>query len=569
MIRWRIVMAVVLFLAIAVPAGLPFLELLGRLQAWRAWLEAERLGRLAGNTLALVTGTLALCLPAGVAGAVLLYRTDLPGRGLLRTLAVLTLFVPLPLLASAWQAALGTTGWLPLTAWRSPEVGAPWAQGLDAAIWVHAVAGLPWVIVLVGLGLGWVERELEEDALLAFGPWRVLWHVTLPRCRVTIAAAALWVALQTATEITVTDMMQVRTFAEEVYTQFSRPEPEPTAPGTEDVLARAVAVSLPAFLLTWALVVWAVSRWERTLPALNTLARPPWQFRLGPARLPCLLLALAVVGVLVGVPVASLVWKAGMHGGPPTWSLHVASDHLSRAFQVRGGLVAESLLLAAAAGVLTTSLGLLACWLALATRWFRAGLLLLIAAAWALPGPVLGLGLKDAVSRLLDVTRSDTLATVLYYGPSPVPVLWAYLLRFFPYAVAMLWPVVRLLPQELRDAARVDGAGPARELWHLVLPLTAPACVRAGLAVAILSLGELSAGKLVETPGSQTFAHEVFTQMHYGVTNDLAALCLLLLREVAVGGVLLALWEGWSRRWGRRNALKGPTTVPSSAPQRA
>jgi ABC-type spermidine/putrescine transport system permease subunit II len=57
-------------------------------------------------------------------------------------------------------------------------------------------------------------------------------------------------------------------------------------------------------------------------------------------------------------------------------------------------------------------------------------------------------------------------------------------------------------------------------------------------AVAVLSLGELGAGKLVETPGSQTFAHEVFTQMHYGVTNDLAALCLVLLTVVIVGGSL-------------------------------
>jgi ABC-type Fe3+ transport system permease subunit len=255
-----------------------------------------------------------------------------------------------------------------------------------------------------------------------------------------------------------------------------------------------------------------------------------------------------VAGVLLGVPVASLVWKMGLHGGPPTWSAQVAASFLGRAVRVRGGLVAESLLLAAAAGLLTASVGLVVCWLALGTRWFRAGVLLLIAAAWALPGPVLGFGLKEAIKLVLDVTGSDAVADILYIGPSPVPVLWAYLLRFFPYAVAILWPVVRLMPQELRDAARVDGASPAQELWYLVVPLTAPAWVRAGLAVGVLSLGELSAGKMVETPGSITFAHEVFTQMHYGVTNDLAALCLLLLGAVVVGGLLVATWEAWLRR---------------------
>src|SRR5207249_11715973 len=133
----------------------------------------------------------------------------------------------------------------------------------------------------------------------------------------------------------------------------------------------------------------------------------------------------------------------------------------------------------------------------------------------------------------------------LYYGPSPLPALWAQSLRFFPCAVAMLWPVLRLLPRELREAARVDGARPRQELRYLILPLSAAACLRAGFAVAILSLGELGAGKLVATPGFPTFAHEVFTQMHYGVSNDLAALCLVLLAVVVVGACLFAIVAKW------------------------
>ena len=49
--------------------------------------------------------------------------------------------------------------------------------------------------------------------------WRVFWKVTLPRAKLSIAAAGLWLALQVGGEITITDMMQARTFAEEIYTQ--------------------------------------------------------------------------------------------------------------------------------------------------------------------------------------------------------------------------------------------------------------------------------------------------------------------------------------------------------------
>jgi ABC-type Fe3+ transport system permease subunit len=182
-------------------------------------------------------------------------------------------------------------------------------------------------------------------------------------------------------------------------------------------------------------------------------------------------------------------------------------------------------------------------WLAVGSRWFHATVLCLLALVWALSGPLIGIGLKQTIALIMDWIPSYPVAAALYYGPSALPALWAQSLRFFPCAVAVLWPVVRLLPPELHEAARVDGASPRQELWYLVLPLTIAVCLRASLAVAILSLGELGAGKLVATPGSQTFAHEVFTQMHYGVTNDLAALCLVLLAVVTLGACLLA--AGW------------------------
>jgi ABC-type spermidine/putrescine transport system permease subunit II len=77
----------------------------------------------------------------------------------------------------------------------------------------------------------------------------------------------------------------------------------------------------------------------------------------------------------------------------------------------------------------------------------------------------------------------------------------------------------------------------------LILPLAAPACVRAGLAVLVLSLGELSASKPVETPGSQTFTHKLWEQLHYSTTEHVTALCLVLLGMVLLGGLAWAAAE--------------------------
>jgi iron(III) transport system permease protein len=554
MTRWRITWAIILLVVIGLPVFMPVADLLADWQGWSAWSEGERLGSLLTNTIKLVAFTLAVVLPAGIGGAVLLYRTDLPMRRGLRFLNLLTLFVPLPLFVSAWQAALGTGGWLPVTLWTNAEPGdpdvspagiafKPWGHGLATAVFVHAVAALPWVIVLVGQGLRWVERELEEDALLAAGPWRVFWSVTLPRCRAAVVAAALWVGLMIVTEITVTDMMQVRTFAEEVYTQLVL--------GNDEALARAVAVSLPLILVVACLVVAGSLRWERTLPPLESVERPPYELALGLTRWPCLILVLLLIGILAGVPVVSLIWKAGLSGDPQAWSAQVVRVHLAKEFHVRGEMIALSLVVAAGSGLLTSTLALLLCWLATGARWFHALSLGLMAVVWAMPGPVLGIGMKEAINYLLKLIPVEPLEVALYRGPSPLPNLWVNVVRFFPCAVAVLWPVVRLIPVSLRDAARVDGATPGQEFRHIILPLALPACLRAGFAVMVLALGELGAGKLVATPGSMTFAQEVFVQMHYGVSNDLAALCLILLALVACGGALFAMVNGWLRAWGR------------------
>ncbi len=536
MARWRLTVAAVLMAVLGVPLLLPFAGLAAEPAGWSAWRDFPRQLALAGTTLALLAGVLIVDLPLGTALAVLLYRSDLPGRAVVRKLIVVALFVPLPLLASAWQAALGGGGWLPetLRAWLGEAGGEwrPWRTGLGAATWVHAAAGLPWVVWLIGQGLCWVERAAEEDALLAAGPWVVLRRVTLPRAGAAILAAAVWVALLTANEITVTDMLQVRTYAEEVYTQFVLPDPGAgLAVGVS--VPRAVSAALPQVVLTLLLVGWAVAVGEDRVPPLGTAPEPMPLVHLGRWRWVGLFAVVLAGIVFVGVPVGSLVWKLGQGSAGEPWSAATAEHYLGVAVRAHSSLIVVSLAWAAAAGVTAAGLALLASWLARGAPWFRTALMLLVALAWAVPGPVAGAGLKAAVEHLVDVEETVTgygpLRELLYDGPSRLPVFWADLLRFFPFAVALLWPAVRLVPVELTDAARVDGAPPAGELRHTVWPLARPAAGRAAVAVAVLSLGELSASKLVATPGGSTFAHEVFTRMHYGVANQLAAMCLMLL----------------------------------------
>ena len=537
--RWRALVLIGLFATVGVPLTVPFLELF----RWQGGLVLgqDRLLVLAGNTFLLVCGTLLLSLPLGVVAAVLLYRTDLPLAGLFRFLTVLTLFVPLPVVTTAWQAALGSGGWI-YWPFLIQQTGRPWAEGFGPAVWIHAQAALPWVILIVGQGLRWVEPELEEDALLVCGPWTVLWKVTLPRAGGAIAAAAVWVMLQVSTELTVADLMLVRTFAEEVYAQFWQ--------GGEEATLRALAVSLPMALLMASVVYLAATGVGRLLPSLNALMAEPRLFKLGPLRWPFLLAVLLGVGALAGIPAAALVRTAGMSGPSRGWSLATTLERLGRALQgnslgpngPQGDaiLTVVSIGMAFLAGALAATLALIVCWLAVEGPRFRQVVFALVALAWALPGPIVGIGLKETILALVTRIHFEPLGVALYHGPSPLPILWAHLIRFLPCALVALWPVVRLVPRDLRDSVRLEGAGPLQELTILHVPLLWRTWLAVTMVMAALALSEIGAVAMrVETPGWQSFAAELFRRMHYGPAEDVATLCLLMVLMIACGGFLV------------------------------
>src|SRR5262249_11151325 len=103
--------ALAALLLVGLPLTLPVVHALAAPAAWRGWLEGERLLALLTTTVTLAAWVCLLTLPAGAVLGFVLFRSDLPGRRFFRALLLLSLFVPLPLVATAWQALLNRGGW--------------------------------------------------------------------------------------------------------------------------------------------------------------------------------------------------------------------------------------------------------------------------------------------------------------------------------------------------------------------------------------------------------------------------------------------------------------------------
>ena len=503
------------------PLLMPFREMMEP-AAWH-WSsdDAQRLWQLSLNTFALTAGTVGAASPIGVGLAVLLFRTSFFGRRLLLFLLAILLFIPLPVLVSSWQGFFGPDGFLPTGLWRNAD-GRPWVSGLEAAIWIHTMAAVPWVAFFVGIGLTWVEPELEDEAAQSVGPWRVLLLVTLPRVRASILAAGLFVALQTAGEVSVTELMQVSTLAEEARTQFER--------GDGSGLARTLLISLPGLLLVWATVALLASHLERLLPPLVPPSRGhrSLEFGSGWLRLAvCLTLLIALAA-----PLASLIWKLGLTGMAPHWNGVTARRFLHAEALVNGGTILQTLGTAFVGGTLIAGFALLGCWLARESRWFRGLLFGVSLWAWVMPASVVGIGLKEMIQELVQAWPTGPLADSLYFAPSPLPVMWAQGLHVLPIAVGFLWPVVRMMPREVFEEARLGGAGAFSEFLHVVWPMSWRATVVTALACSALCLAELAASGRIETAGWKMFMGVLFERMHRGADNTVAALSLLMLGAI-------------------------------------
>ena len=221
------------------------------------------------------------------------------GRRLALALTGGMLMVPLYLQAAAWDAGFGQLGWC--SSVRGPALP-PLLSGWTAAVWVHGMAAIPWVVLLVSAALAGVEPELEEDALLDGSAWQVFRHVTLPRMTTGVAVAAGWVLLSASVEMTVTDLFRVRTYAEEIYTGFA----------LGDGLTGAWRAAAPGILAQAALILVAMAVALRAAPSLSTPVSPVRIFRLRRARVPAAAVTLMFCLLIAGLPLANLVAKAGL-----------------------------------------------------------------------------------------------------------------------------------------------------------------------------------------------------------------------------------------------------------------
>jgi multiple sugar transport system permease protein len=100
-----------------------------------------------------------------------------------------------------------------------------------------------------------------------------------------------------------------------------------------------------------------------------------------------------------------------------------------------------------------------------------------VAATYLVPQPLLFIPMADIINRM---GLGDTLTSVMLTYPT----------MLVPFCAWLLMGYFKTVPQELEEAARIDGASHFQAMWRIVLPLCAPGFISAGIFAFTLAQNE-------------------------------------------------------------------------------
>jgi len=499
----------------------------------------QRVLPLLANTLLLWIAVSAIALPLGTLLAVVMTKLALPGRRFAWVLTAAMLLMPLYLQTAAWQAGFGTLGGV--TSATTGLAQRPLLSGFPGAVWIHAMAAVPWVAVFVSIALRWIPRRYEEQALVHAPPRKVLERITLPLVAPAVAIAALWVFVIVSTEITVTDIFQVRTYAEEIYVQFALTDDPSNLPWGSAPVVFASAALLAAAMLFVSRRIGGDQR------SAADHATEPLQFEAGRWKIPAWLCMGTILLLIAGVPLANLVAKVGAltpveAAAGRGWSVRELFSEMASALWLMRWELAWTFAISASAATIAVVIGIPLAWFGRRVAWRSTPLLMNIALLLCIPGPLVGLAIVEAFQWLdVSVTRW------LYDRTIAAPVA-AQVVRSLPLVTLLLLAGFRSMPLVQFDLARLDGIGPWRQLLFLALPQRFLAVTATWCFALCIGAGELSASAnaLVLPPGIDTIARRIFGLLHAGEEDTVWAICLLMfLAFVAAAFLLDQLTKVW------------------------
>jgi iron(III) transport system permease protein len=487
----------------------------------------------AWNTFQYAAETTALSVAGGAAVAILVARTDLPGRRVFARLTLLPLLLPSLGIVLGWIVVWGPGGYLTSMFSQRLHVGTLAINTIPGMSLIEATRLLPVAFLTCEAALRRADSSLEDAARSAgASPLRALRSVTIPMLRpallnsgtliFTLAIASLGIPLLLGAP---RNLQTVSTYLYLNWTNATSPSPPIVSAGAMVLLATATLLLVLRNRLLGAEARYVSIGGRSTRADLLRLRGLRWPF----AGVIALYLLFSTAIPVLGLTLMSVVVVLTPLVAP--WHL-LTWDHwqtLGHGEFLRA--IEHSALISVVGAILTTAIVALATLVAHRSRFpLRRTLPFVMLYPRATPGLIIGIGFFWVY--LLTGAFGDFLRTSIW------GIMAAFCVRDLPFAYVVMYPTLARIGEELDRAGRSVGAGWWRTSRSIVLPLLRPALFASFVLMFVELLNDYDPALFLVKPGTEVIGTTMLSEFIQGNVGPVAALAMV---QVAVTVVVLGI----------------------------
>lgn len=481
-----------------------------------------------GTTVAFALITTALAVFLGTLLALLVTRTDIPGRELISNLVVIPFYVSPLVLAFAWAVIFGPQGFITIL-----------VRALDLPTWnLYSLGGIavvstmyyaPYTFLYCSASLALSDPQLEDAARIGgAGPVRTLLNITVPLLRPALTYSFL-LTLVSAMELLSVPLVLGTPSGIEVLSTYLY---KLGVVGVRTDYGAIAVVSVFTVLLVTALVALQsrLMRQERRFVTMGGKATRPRVLHLGGWRWMALAIVVAYVGLGILLPLLGIVLQSFASFLSPFFSplkvltLNNYAEVLGYAAYRRS--ITNSVLIATfggAIGIVFMSLVALITYRSLFPS--RRALSYVALYPRAFPGIIIGIGFLWGFLLIpgLGAIRNTIWALTV-----------AFIVRYLPLGFSSISPSVLRISDEMDRAARVAGSTWLGTVRHILMPLLRPALLSGYVLLFITFLKEYASALFLFARGSQVIGTTMIELWRQGNSGPVAALAAMQLAITVV-----------------------------------
>jgi iron(III) transport system permease protein len=476
------------------------------------------------NTVVYAIGSATVAIVLGVMAALIVERTNAPGRGYAFLAAVLSLGIPHVLYVVAWLLLLGRAGpvneWIGVIRGTAGEGPALDVYSMWGMILIEGVGFAPLTFLLMSAVLRSTDASFEEAALMSgAGPLRTFGAITLRLGLPGILALLLLVVIRAFESFEVPALVGLAGNVSVLTTNIYQSSKNSSMPNYGESGAYSVCLLLIVVLL----LIWhhRLSRHARRFQTITGKGYRPRIIDLGRSRFVAAALLLVTFALVTALPVGMLAFTSLQpfyEGLTPESFGRVTLDNYATILAPGSfrSSIANTLVLGAATATAVVPFTALCAWLAVRRR----------PGAWLLD--------QIATAPLIFPAIVLSVAFLQVFVSLPIPlygtltsVIIASTARYLPYGMRYAYAGVLQIHEDLEDAAKTSGAGPGLVFIRVVLPLVSAALVSCWLFVFLLAVQNVALPLMLVGPGTELMAVTLFELWQNGQVTELAAMGVL------------------------------------------